>query len=127
MAEYHGAVSVVDSAGYSFDAQDEAPAPASNVPIRLAVVEPGRGCATLSPLPAGEEQSSHFARTDAAGKYDLWIIVSGFIGAKNSLLLCIDDPRYQRFEYSAVYETTKEPRHGEKSLNIRLVQAQRSQ
>jgi hypothetical protein len=122
-AKYKGAVVSAPQAGYSFVERLDT---AGSAPVSgaLVVLVTGSEKSDCSHVEAERKNAGHKpanrAVTDPQGRYEVSMIFGGMLGVDTYLTVCVRHPEYQKFEYSTIFEKSREPRHGEKFLIIRL-------
>jgi hypothetical protein len=123
-ASYRGTVTAAEVTGYSFDVgpnPNRAPAVPGAI-VKLAAMKMDGNCAKLWPeeLPSGTASSHPQATADAGGKYEVVTFFPSYAGETGTFVVCVRRDGYEPFEYIAIEGKSKEPRHGEKFLNVRL-------
>jgi hypothetical protein len=124
-ALYRGTIIAADDHGHSFDVSENhgQNAAIQGAEVRLAATDPERTCEEiwLSDHPPGYGDHRPVATTDFAGHYQVYTVYSGMVGATSAArVVCVRHPDFEPYRYMAIDGQSKDPRNGEKFLNIRL-------
>jgi hypothetical protein len=124
-ALYRGAITAANEPGHSFDAVENPgnTPPIQGAEVRLAATDPDRSCDEIwqTDHPAGYDDHRPVATTDRAGHYQVYTVYPGMVGAPSAArVVCVRHPDFEPYRYMAIDGEAKEPRNGERFLNIRL-------
>jgi len=79
------------------------------------------GRAPKHPWPAtSEDHVYEDGYTDAEGRFGVSQIFGGMLGVNAHITLCVLHPDYETYVYSAIYEESPDPKHGQRLLHVVL-------
>jgi len=65
-----------------------------------------------------EDQVYEDGYTDAEGRFGVSQIFGGMLGLNAYISLCVLHPDYETYVYSAIFEETPDPKHGQRLLHV---------
>jgi hypothetical protein len=121
---YKGTVTAADVAGHSFDDQPnpDARKPVEGARVTLYVTDSSENCSQRRsrepqqpPADATSKLTSHVGAFEFSS-----ITFTGTSFVDEHVMICVEHRDFESYQYRVVYQSTKDPRYGEKFLNIKL-------